>query len=64
MGDFGSAHVTFPTDPDNPEHWYDHVTAGYIPPEMDESVYATMGWELSTATNVSNKARACNNRQS
>ncbi|KAI4733269.1 hypothetical protein E4T50_16178 [Aureobasidium sp. EXF-12298] len=52
VGDFGSAHVTFPTDPDNPEHWYDHVTAGYIPPEMDESVYATMGWELSTATNV------------
>ncbi|KAG9963225.1 kinase-like protein, partial [Aureobasidium melanogenum] len=51
VGDFGSAHVTFPTDPDNPEQWYDHTTPGYIPPEMDEFVYSTIGWELSTATN-------------
>ncbi|KAG9553928.1 kinase-like protein, partial [Aureobasidium melanogenum] len=51
VGDFGSAHVTFPTDPDNPEQWYDHITPGYIPPEMDEFVYSTIGWELSTATN-------------
>ncbi|KAG9637485.1 kinase-like protein, partial [Aureobasidium melanogenum] len=52
VGDFGSAHVTFPTDPDNPEQWYDHVTPGYIPPEMDEFVYSEIGWELTTATNV------------
>ncbi|KAG9668248.1 kinase-like protein, partial [Aureobasidium melanogenum] len=52
VGDFGSAHVTFTTDPDNPGGWYDHVTPGYIPPEMDMFVCTQLGWELTTATNV------------
>ncbi|KAK6002591.1 hypothetical protein QM012_001341 [Aureobasidium pullulans] len=52
LGDFGSAHVTFPHDPDNQEEWYDPVTPGFIPPEMDRFVYSETAWELTMATNV------------
>ncbi|CAD0111949.1 unnamed protein product [Aureobasidium uvarum] len=56
IGDFGSSHVTFPLDPDNPGEYYDAVTPGYIAPEMDEDVCNKEAWELSSATNIAMSA--------
>ncbi|KAI4719568.1 hypothetical protein E4T48_04255 [Aureobasidium sp. EXF-10727] len=52
IGDFGSSYVTFPLDPENPVGFFDAVTAGYIAPEMDETVTGREAWPLTSATNV------------
>jgi hypothetical protein len=53
IGDFGSARISYEMDTNNP-FWYDPITPGYVPPEIDhDNTHDHKAWEMSNATNVS-----------